>query len=83
MKKTAITQAIEHIAELREKLTSSSQILGLTQAMDILEDYKKIEKDQITNAYNRSTYQFANDAEAINPLPAKDYFIKTYTQSLE
>lgn len=83
MKKTAITQAIEHIAELREKLTSSSQILGLTQAMDILEDYKKIEKNQITAAYNRSTYQFANDAEATNPLPAKDYFNKTYTQSSE
>ena len=48
MGKTAIAQAIEHIAEVREKMTSSYQILGLTQAIDILEAERKL-YDKIFN----------------------------------
>jgi hypothetical protein len=78
--KTAITHAIKHIAEVREKMTSSSQILGLTQAMDILEGYKDLEKLQIEKAVifgNRQ--EFYDGTEEIG----NNYFNSTYTQSSE
>lgn len=80
MEKTAITQAIKHIAEVREKMVSSSQILGLTQAMDILEGYKDLEKLQIEKSViygNRQEFYDGTEEIGIN------YFNKTYTQSSE
>jgi hypothetical protein len=41
-------------------------------------DAKEMEKQQITSAYNQSTYQFANDAEVIAPKSALEYYTKTY-----
>jgi len=39
---------------------------------------KEMEKRQITSAYNRSTYQFANDAEVIAPKSALEYYNQTF-----
>jgi len=78
--KTAITHAIKHIAGVREKTTSYSQILGLTQAMNILEGYKDLEKLQIEKAVifgNRQ--EFYDGTEEIG----NNYFNSTYTQSSE
>lgn len=49
-----------------------------TSFYDLCEVAKEIEKQQITSAYNRSTYQFANDAEVIAPKSALEYYNETF-----
>ena len=38
----------------------------------------EMEKEQIIDAYNQSTYQFANDAELIAPKSALKYYNETF-----
>lgn len=74
-KQTAIHQAINRIKELQNSLTSSSQKLGLAQAMDILEDYKEIEKQQIIDA--------CDQIEVIgldHELPGEKYYNETFNK---
>lgn len=79
MKQTAIKQAIEHIKDLQNKLTSSSQKLGLAQAMDILEDYKEIEKKQIENTFNVGFNVGYNDETSPSYLTAEQYYNEIFT----
>jgi len=39
---------------------------------------KEMEKQQITSAYNQSTYQFANDAEVVARKTALEYYNETF-----
>lgn len=72
MKQTVIEQAIKSIKDLKNQLTSSSQKLGLAQAMDILEGYKEMHKQEIEDAFtNGDNYNFAN---------GKQYYNETYNK---
>ncbi len=57
MKKTAVEIAIFRIKQLQIGLSSSSQKIALEQVMDILEQAKAMEKEQVEDAY----YQGALD----------------------
>ena len=81
--KTAITEAIKHISEVRDVMTSSSQILGLTQAMDILEEYKILEQEQIRNAYTNKCDFYSCEDKKENCVCGLKYYERTYTQSSE
>jgi hypothetical protein len=48
-----------------------------SKAVSLLEKEKRV----ITGAYNQSTYQFANNAEVINPLSAKDYYNEKFNNN--
>jgi hypothetical protein len=41
---------------------------------------KELEKQQITCAYNKSTYQFANDARIDYPKSAEQYYNETFNK---
>tara|TARA_R110000868_G_scaffold98832_2_gene272127 strand:+ start:148 stop:366 length:219 start_codon:yes stop_codon:yes gene_type:complete len=70
-KQTAIQQAIDRIQELQDALTSSSQKLGLAQAMDILEDFKEMEKQQIIDSFKEDTFYY---------MDAEQYYNETFNK---
>ena len=74
--KTAIALAIKKIKKVQSLVSNSSQQMGLAQAMDILEDYKKIEKQQIKRSYNQGN-TWASE------VGSEDFFNQDYTQSSE
>jgi TPP-dependent 2-oxoacid decarboxylase len=47
--KTAIEEVIDKIKRFQKLISNSSQKLGLAQAMDILEDFKELEKEKLIN----------------------------------
>ncbi len=74
--KTAIALAIRKIKKVQSLVSNSSQQMGLAQAMDILEDYKKKEKQQIKRSYNQG-HTWASE------VGSEDFFNQDYTQSSE
>jgi hypothetical protein len=67
-----------------EKLINAikGQIKLSQEHLEMLESYgnqsKKLEREQIEDAYLNGTIQFANEAEIINPKTSKEYYEETY-----
>jgi hypothetical protein len=72
-KQTAVQQAINRIKELQNSINSSSQQIALAQAMDILEKYKEIEKQ---NAVQFAIDWWGDDSD----LSAKEYYNETFNK---
>jgi hypothetical protein len=69
--------------ELREIRLKSFDAMKFVEFFD--ENYFELlkkEKRVITGAYNQSTYQFANNAEVINPISAKDYYNEKFNNDV-
>lgn len=71
--KTAIALAIKKIKQVQSFISNDSQRLGLAQAMDILEDFKEIEKQRMKRIYNQGNTW----ASEIN---SDDFFNQEYDQ---
>jgi hypothetical protein len=55
-----------------------SRPMTIIELDDIFYQAKKLEREQIEDAYLNGTIQFANDAEIINPKTSTDYYEQTY-----
>jgi hypothetical protein len=73
MKQSAVEWYAEEFSEHLEE-NYNIKITSLT----LLAKAKQMEKQQIADAYNQSTYQFANDAELIAPKSALEYYNETF-----
>jgi len=80
MKQTAVEFLFKQLEAIRKNyntkaITAEQAMSDRKEALNIA---KEMEKLQITCAYNKSTYQFANDAEVIEPKSALEYYNETY-----
>ena len=75
--KTALTQYLDWLAELKKCDPSLSSVISLMENK-ATELRDTVEKEQIIEACYAGTYQFDNAAAIVNPKTPKDYYNQTY-----
>lgn len=71
--KTAIQQSIEKIKYFQDSTENFAEKRAFAIAMDVLEDHKKTENEQIIDAYKEGHFHL--DFDTYNP---EKYFNKTF-----
>ena len=81
LKQETVMENKTPIQEAIDRINSFEYVLHKKDVIEILTELLEKEKRVITGAYNQSTYQFANNAEVINPLSAQDYYNEKFNNN--
>jgi uncharacterized protein YgiM (DUF1202 family) len=78
-KQTAVEFYIGKLVDiLGDDIVNNLSIEQTNKMHYLSKEAKKLEREQIEDAYLNGTIQFANDAEIINPKTSTDYYEQTY-----